>query len=212
MPEERLSRSNRRKLEYANKRVASMAKGFQTVRLTELETVLGHEDELGFLERQGTIYREALTYDRTRIKIFRAFRDLGLNEGSLRRIYFDPVGKNPILAEEFSQMDASKLNVLRDVGSSIFSIVRNKKQYNDEDDDEIDELLSSGTDIPIIELLADKTFRMSENVALLSLQIDWLREKKRVERKAKMRSAKKPQVSAQALSEGGRGNFTRYRK
>lgn len=201
MSQERLSRSNRRKLERANKKAAITSTGFQTVRIAGFETILEHEGELGFLESQKAEYNGALTYDRNLLRVFNSLRDLGLDEESLRRMYFDPPGKNPILPDEFNQLDMTKLNVLKRIGSTVAVIARNKKDYRDEDDDEIDKLLTSGIDVSVIDLLRDKTFRMSENVALLSMQIDWLRERRRKERKAKMRSTKKLQVSTQAISE-----------
>lgn len=189
-----LSRRDRRLSEKLANRIEELGATLPVVTpLTPFETVLDQEDNLKFLDREGSKYRSALSLDITTFRLLSIFSHAGFSEEYQRNTFRDIFSNQ---RSELTAMDTvSKVQVLNSRGLilNLLNIIkRSPVVYRDEDDKDILGMLDQGTDIPVVDLLGEKVRIQQERIDLLELQAAYLREEERRAKKARLKEARKP--------------------
>lgn len=199
MSPEKLTSKQKKRRDRLGPEALARVERLKPVFLEGTESVFEHQDDLHYLELARRQYWDSFVIDRVVLGNLQVFKSLGVPEQIIR----DGLSNQP---------DGLKLALPYISGASQFQIMQIRqtvsvvskatKLYLDEDDSAITQMVSEGTDIPIVDLYSEKVRAKSESISLLDLQLDWLRKLKRRERKAKMNPSK-PEI----VKEGGQDQY-----
>lgn len=185
---ERLSKKQRGKIERLGPALVARSKRVQTAPLAQVEAILDKEDDLRYLEVARQQFHRSYIHDGLILETFKIYREIGVSEEELRSTLLDSSGAFSILFPYLARANRFQASRLKGIAGVM---QKQKTLYEDEDDKAIIEMIREGTDISIVDLLSEKTRTRGEDVALLDIQAEWLKGKKRQERKEKMHQVKR---------------------
>lgn len=167
------------------------AKARAAVGLLSSEAVLIDEDDLAILKKNEREYTQAVFQNRLILGICKGLRTVGQDEANLRDIYLEMTQTGFSL----DKVEEAALEVFEEGNSSnekqkyrILSIYHEQlskipRFYEDEYNDLINQLLKEGGDLSIVDLVDEQVRVQWETLALVRLQIEYLKKQKQRERK-----------------------------
>lgn len=170
-------------------------------------SILDKEDELNFLEIHKRQYSEAVTQGRLFLDLIKMCAFCGFQESQLRHVYSNI---NEVSGEEYAtfvqmlrELPSSGQNkwnrMIPDMKTRINALTRYKNIYKDEDDELIDKIIMDDPNISIMELLSERSHSLQGTSDLISMQVEFLRTRQRIERKQKQ-AAQKQNLAKQIIS------------
>lgn len=172
--------------------------------LTPMPEVLSKEDELKFLEQELMRYQSCASYDNFLYQLVKSLETIGSPERFKKmyvNVYYAGFGF-------YHKDDKLELNAVSDQEYSNFSrplnaLKRFKTVYLDEDTDTVLELLNEQFNPPpgtTVKIMAEKSRSVKEEASLLAMQVAWLRDRNRKERKAQKKKDSQKTNNTQPVS------------
>ncbi len=179
-----LSRKERRKRAAMNSRVAQ-ATNITANTLSPIDNILNSENELALLLREQQNYQKAIASDRILLDGCKIFLKAGISSEQVRSLMVDPGSSSGILTTAIRDGDPNVYQAYRGRQNEIWAhMTKGKVLFVDEDDELFLELMKEG-ELEPLDLLAEHVRSRTEALALIGMQIEWLREQNRQKRKGK---------------------------
>ncbi len=206
--EEHFSRSERRFDEKA-RRIADrkLAGSPGMTSLTPIGGVLEREWDLPFLENELVRYRSAYFADTSYLRFFTILPQVRITEEESRACFKVTFGRDSEVDYSLVENIVNKIRVSNDrnitniVGDFSRRFERMKYNYVDEDHSFILDQIEEGIDIPVVDLLREKTRVQGENVSLLEIQVDYLRAQQRAIKRVRLKEARRPKAKKQQIAQ-----------
>lgn len=167
--------------------------------LISVNEALKDEGDENYLSRFFKDYSAAFTRANLNFQSLRVLGRLGVSETDLRQICLGGFTSPQVIQDAMSsQVDQARARENRaHLINLLNSLSRMKNYYTDEDDDFLTLRLQEET-TPIFDLLTEDLRIRGENVALLSMQIDWLKSRRRATKKAARKAKQATRVEQSA--------------
>lgn len=166
----------------------------QATELTPQEEILEREDDISMLIRNERQYATAVGHTRSELMLWRMLKSWGMPDEELRTLLPDP---NKPTAQIFrrSMTRIGQLTKRSRERERLFSVagdalIKAPRFYKDELDILIDENPHLTEGISFLDITEEQLRSKEETLALIRLQIDFLKEKQRRERTQKIRAEK----------------------
>lgn len=191
------TREQRKGLLRSRRLIESASKKPLTTLISVNEALVDEEDE-NFLSRFFKDYSTAFTRASLNLQLVRVLNRLGVSETDLRQIGLDGFTSPQVIQYTMSQVGQARTSENRAYLTNLLNSLWSIKNYYTDEDDEFLTLRMQEETTPLFDLLNEDLRIRGENVALLGMQIDWLKSRRRATKKAARKAKEETRVEQSA--------------
>lgn len=166
------------------------------VTLITVNEALADEEDENILSRFFKDYSTAFTRASLNVQLLRVLNRLGVSETDLRQIGLGGGLTSPQVIQ-YTMLQAGQASSMRENRAYLTNLLNSlssiKNYYTDEDDEFLTLRLQEET-TPLFDLLNEDLRIRRENAALLGMQIDWLKSRRRAAKKAARKAKEETRV------------------